>query len=129
MVLLFFIYLNNLIGWYELSPKPDGKSPFAIVGWAISKNEIPTVEISIDEKLYWKGKPFFEYPTIKEKYPGFLNSEKAGFWVFIDVFKFSQGKHKINVFIFDNKEKIFLGENYFERKAVTPLYMFFGKNF
>jgi len=101
LLLLNFIFskeiLSQIEGWVSYEPKPKGKTSFAVQGWAISICQQPEVEIKVDGKIFWKGKPFFKFPGVKEKFPQVSGSDKAGFWVQINPINYSVGKHKIEV--------------------------------
>ncbi len=88
---------SQIEGWVSYEPEPKGKTSFAVQGWAISICTPPEIEVLVYGKIYWKGKTFFAFPCVKEKYPQISWAEKAGFWVQINPINFSTGKHKIEV--------------------------------
>lgn len=95
--LFYKVILSQIEGWVSYEPEPKGKTSFAVQGWAISTCVPPEIEVIVDGKILWKGKTFFTFPGVKEKFPQISGSEKAGFWVQINPINHSPGKHKIEV--------------------------------
>lgn len=84
-------------GWFQLEPPPDGRTPFAVQGWAVSPQGPPTVRVSIDGAALWEGKVFFAFPGVPDKYPNYPGAGNAGFWVLVDPTRYAEGKHSILV--------------------------------
>ena len=88
---------GDIKGWYSLEPKPDGKTSFAILGWAVSPQGPPMVHVLIDGREQWAGLPVIHFPGVQEKYPQIPGSDSAGFWVPVEPARYATGRHTIEV--------------------------------
>jgi len=93
-----------LTGWFELRPEPDGKSVFAVHGWAVavcdeSTSTLPEVALVIDGEEILRGHPFFSWPGLSQRFPEIPEDGHTGFIGEVDPARLSPGEHRLEVVI------------------------------
>ena len=89
-------------GRCELSPKPDGRSPFAVHGWAIADcdeaaDDPLELVVRIDGAEFIRGNPYLARPDVADRYPDVPGADLAGFWAQVDPALLDPGEHDIEV--------------------------------
>lgn len=89
--------LSQVKSWYAIQPEPDGKTPFAVYGWAITPWGPPRIRISVDGVTLWEGNCFLLNKGVAELYPDYPNAERSGFWIQVDPKRFKIGPHTMTI--------------------------------
>lgn len=92
----------TLEGWFELRPEPDGKSVFAVHGWAVAvcderSSTLPEVVLVIDGEENLRGHPFFTWPGLDQRFPEIPDDGHSGFIGEVDPASLSPGEHRLEV--------------------------------
>ncbi len=93
-----------LDGSYQLHPKPDGKTPFAVRGWAVASCDPPQtapteVVLTIDDEEVLRGRPSSAWPGVEERYPDVPGAAFAGFSGEVNPAKLQPGDHHLEVIV------------------------------
>jgi hypothetical protein len=112
-------------GGYGLNPEPDGKSPFAVLGWAVARcdgadGETLEVALRVDGEVFLRGRPFMTYPGVAERFPDVPGADRAGFRAQIDPAALTAGEHRLEIVVMACGTEKVLGVDRFESAPPTP---------
>lgn len=93
-----------LDGRFNLNPQPDGRSVFAVQGWAVAQCDEPgthpvEVVLFIDDVEIRRGSPFLAWPGVEELHPDVPGAELAGFSGQVDPARLGLGEHSLEVMV------------------------------
>ena len=112
-----------LDGTFDLHPTPDGRSVFAVQGWAVGHCEESPASIEVvllvDGVEQMRGRPFLAWPGVEELYPDVVGADLAGFSGQVDPRLFAVGPHRIEVVAVACGLQKSLGERTFETVPPT----------
>lgn len=92
---------DPLAGWVTLAPEPDGRTPFAVHGWAVADCSDSAgdaqVAVLVDGRELFRRRPWLPHPGVTERFPHVEGSDRAGFWTEVDPARLEPGEHRLEV--------------------------------
>ena len=106
----------------------SGQGLLQVVGWALDDDGVERVEVYVDEVIAGPGRYGRHRPGVAVLYPGYPDSDAAGFGFPIDTTHYTNGNHTVSVRVTSNTgETAFLNERVMEFLNTSYNLVPFGK--
>jgi hypothetical protein len=120
-----FGFFDGIVG----SPQNNGVSGVVpLAGWALDDSGVQRVEIYVDGRLSGQATLGFFRPGVAAGFPGFPDSDSAGWGFQLDTTHFLNGLHSVNpLVVSESGERRFLNGRVFQFTNTTHLLKPFGR--
>lgn len=120
-----FGFFDGLVG------NPQNNSVSGVVklaGWGLDDDGVQRVEIYVDGRLFGQATYGFGRPGVAAAFPGFPDSDNAGWGFRLDTTRFLNGLHTVNpLVVSDEGERRFLNGRVYQFTNTTHLLKPFGR--